>query len=41
VAQVVPIVRKPEVLFGALKDDIRILGDIVGSIDVEWDAMKK
>lgn len=41
VAQVVPIVRKPERLFGALKDDIRILGDIEEPIDVSWEAMRK
>ena len=27
-------------LFGMFKDDIRIVGDIMEPLDVEWDAMK-
>jgi prevent-host-death family protein len=30
---------KPE-LFGVWKDKIKIVGDIMSPIDVEWDAMK-
>lgn len=41
VAQVVPIVRKPKRLFGAMKGQIKILGDIMSPLDVEWDALKK
>ena len=39
VAQLVPAVRKPETLFGALEGSITILGDIISPIDVEWDAL--
>ena len=39
VAQLVPAVRKPETMLGALKGSITILGDIIAPIDVEWDAL--
>ncbi len=38
VAQLVPAVRKPETLFGALKGSILYMGDIISPIDVEWNA---
>jgi len=41
VAQVVPLVRKPARIVGAMKGEIRILGDIVSPLDVEWEALKK
>jgi prevent-host-death family protein len=41
VAQVVPVVDKPKRLVGAMKGQIRILGDIVSPLNVEWEATKK
>ncbi len=40
VAQVVPIVRKPSRLFGVMKDEITVVGDLVRPLDVEWDALR-
>ena len=41
VAQVVPIVKRPEHLWGAMKGELEIRGDIVRALDVEWEAMKR
>ena len=41
VAQVVPIVRRPKQLWGAMKGEIEIRGDIVTPLDVEWEALKR
>ena len=41
VAQVVPIVRRPPCLWGAMKGEIEIRGDIVSPLDVEWEALKR
>ncbi len=41
VAQLGPVVSKPATLFGAHKGQIRIKGDIISPIDVEWDALKE
>jgi prevent-host-death family protein len=41
VAQVAPIIRKPKSIVGAMKGQIRILGDIISPLDVEWEAAKK
>ena len=41
VAQVVPIVRRPKRLWGAMKGEIEIRGDIISALDVEWEAMKR
>jgi prevent-host-death family protein len=41
VAQVVPVVRKPRRLFGVMKGEIVIRGDIVTPLDLEWDAVTK
>ena len=41
VAQVVPIINRPKHLWGAMRGQIEIRGDIVGPIDVEWKAMKR
>ncbi len=40
VSKLAPIVKKPETLFGAHKEEIKITGDIISPLDVEWDAMK-
>lgn len=41
VAQVVPILKRPKHLWGAMKGAIEIRGDIVSPLDVEWEAMKR
>ena len=41
VAQVVPIVRRPKHLWGAMKGEIEVHGDIVSPLDVGWEAMKR
>ena len=38
VAQLVPAVRKPETLFGALKGSILYMGDVISPVDEEWNA---
>jgi prevent-host-death family protein len=38
VAQLVPVKRVPDTLFGALKGLIDIKGDIIEPIDVTWEA---
>ncbi len=39
VAQLTPVRRRPDTLFGALEGSLTILGDIIAPIDVEWDAL--
>ena len=39
VAQLTPVLRRPDTLFGALEGSVTILGDIIAPIDVEWDAL--
>ena len=39
VAQMTPIRRRPDALFGAMEGSVTILGDIIAPIDVEWDAL--
>lgn len=41
VAQLGPVVRRPRTLVGFLKGRIRIKGDIVSPLDVEWDALRR
>ena len=36
-----PVVKRPKSIFGADKGKIKILGDIISPIDVEWDAMNR
>ena len=38
VSRLVPCRDQPEELFGADRDIIRIYGDIVGPLDVQWEA---
>ncbi len=40
VAQLVPAVRKPDSVVGALKGSVTILGDIISPLDIEWEAMR-
>lgn len=39
VAQLTPVRRRPDTLFGALEGSVTILGDIIAPIDVKWDAL--
>ena len=39
ITELVPARRRPETLFGALKDSISIKGDIIAPIDAEWEAV--
>ena len=41
VVKVGPIIKRPKSIFGADKGKLKILGDIISPIDVEWDAMKR
>ena len=41
VAQVVPIIKRPKTLWGAMKGEIEIRGDIVNPLDLEWEATKR
>ena len=40
VAELVPIREKPKSLYGVHKDNIKIIGDIISPIDVEWEDLK-
>lgn len=40
IAKLVPYRVRPESIFGIDRGSIRILGDIVKPLDVEWEAMK-
>jgi antitoxin (DNA-binding transcriptional repressor) of toxin-antitoxin stability system len=39
VAQLVPVKRVPDTLFGALRGSIQVTGDIVAPIDTDWEAL--
>ena len=42
VARLVPAdVKQPKSIFGALKGQMTIKGDIIAPLDVEWDALKE
>ncbi len=41
VVEVGPIIKRPKSIFGVDKGKLKILGDIISPIDVEWDAMKR
>ncbi len=38
VARLVPVETKPPEVFGRMEGTIEILGDIVGPLDVKWEA---
>jgi prevent-host-death family protein len=40
VAELVPHAAKKHELWGLLKDELFIVGDIISPIDVEWEALK-
>jgi prevent-host-death family protein len=40
VSRLVPYRQRTETLFGAARGAIEIVGDIVGPIDVEWEARR-
>ncbi len=39
ITQLIPVKRRPETLFGALKGSVSIQGDIVAPVDTRWDAL--
>ena len=41
VAKLVPYRERPKTIFGIDSGSIRILGDIVEPLDVEWEAMRE
>ena len=41
VAQVVPIIKRPKHLWGAMKGEIEVHGDIVSPLGLEWEALKR
>ena len=40
VAQLIPAIKRPETLFGALKGSMTLVGDIISPVEVEWDAVE-
>jgi prevent-host-death family protein len=40
IAELVPLSVKEPALWGLLKDELFIEGDIISPIDVEWEALK-
>lgn len=40
VAKLIPMKQKPGPIFGCMKGQVEILGDIISPLDVEWDAMR-
>ncbi|MGH8201738.1 MAG: type II toxin-antitoxin system Phd/YefM family antitoxin [Steroidobacteraceae bacterium] len=38
VAQLAPVSTEPESLFGYMKDTLKITGDVIAPIDVDWSA---
>ena len=41
VARVVPMVNRPDRIVGAMKGEIKVHGDIISPIGVEWEALKR
>jgi prevent-host-death family protein len=41
VAQLGPVQSKPSTLFGAHKGQIRIKGDVISPLGVEWEVLKE
>ncbi len=41
ITQLIPVKRRPETLFGALKGSILYMGDIISPIDEEWAAERE
>lgn len=41
VSKLVAVTERPKSIIGAMKGRIKILGDIISPIDVEWDAEKE
>ena len=40
VSKLSPIINNPKTLFGTSKQNIKIIGDILEPIEVEWEAMQ-
>lgn len=41
VADIVPFVRKPTTLYGAMKGSIKMIGDLDESTGSDWEALKE
>ena len=39
ITQLIPVRRRPETLFGALKGYMPLKGDIIAPVDAQWDAL--
>ena len=39
VAQLVPALKRPKTLFGALKGSMPLKGDIISPVEVQWDVL--
>ena len=40
VSKLTPVINKPKSLFGLKKSQLKITGDIVEPLDVQWDALQ-
>jgi len=38
VSKLVPVQERPKSLYGALRDSVTILGDIISPVDVDWEG---
>lgn len=38
VSRLVPYEQRPETLFGVMRDNVRVVGDLIEPVDVEWEA---
>ena len=41
IAAIVPFIEKPKSLYGAMKGQIKVLGDLDEPLDVEWEVLKE
>lgn len=41
VARVVPLLNRPQRLWGAMRGEIEVRGDIVSPLDVDWKAKRR
>jgi len=41
VAEIVPFVHKPKTILGAMKDSVKVLGDLGEPLGVDWEVLKE
>lgn len=41
VAEIVPFVYKPKTILGAMKDSVKVLGDLEEPLGVDWEVLKE